>query len=296
VEEIPIDPRLLAESEALENALGGSDGTHLDPMIEETILDSLQDSSSSGDGHISAAPLGFAKYFSSINVICNQGMITTRGWEARVHLYVGNSRDPPSRFVMSCPNAQYGCKYKTHENASLNQHGYTCPSTSPEAARKLNEPKQYKCTVENCPKSFPRKGALKQHVSDVHEFIPKPCPKGCDPSKVYLKPDPLKYHVKAAHTEQTGDAIQIQCTVPGCKSKHIFTKRSNYKEHLQCVHKLFRQAQSPYLKTKQPYTPHNRSFPGCADKTSAFSQPDSLRRHLKRKHECIGDEAEEYIY
>jgi hypothetical protein len=94
----------------------------------EAIMDPLFENEDKCDNlklFTEVSSLEFIKKMSQINIVCHQSVA--------LHTVTGGSRDEPSRFLYSYPNAVHGCEKVMETTEQVRVHIIYCKSTSPEA-------------------------------------------------------------------------------------------------------------------------------------------------------------------
>ena len=118
---------------------------------------------------------------------------------------------------------------------------------------KNNDPKIYKCTVENCHSSFKKKNQLRKHLCEHNGELPYLCNhKNCD--KKFKHPSQLKSHQlthqgkekhQCIHCEETFKNYKTltshtnsQHSTVDCPYCHQSIKKTHLKKHIQTSHAL----------------------------------------------------------
>lgn len=237
-QDVPIDPEILKDSEDLCNL--ANDTTALERAMEETRFEDIHRSTSFEKELLSMAPLDFVKKFSTYNVIRNEALFQAKlmPTEAKRNAYGGNSKDEVTLFQIPCPNAQFGCCFKSPYPSSIRGHQIVCKVVSDEAATDLrlaNDSKGFICLHEGCSSRFTKQYDLDLHVQEYHEWRPRACLKeDCTDTTIFQTKSLLRRHTRNCHNSFEGTT----CLFPGCKSTTVFKVKDNYRRHLRSTHKL----------------------------------------------------------
>jgi len=226
----------------------------------------------------------FVDALSKINVVHNTSLdthLTTLDDVFPTKVPMGNSRDYPSLFQFCCSN---GCGYKHPIKGRVSDHMLVCKP-------KAETAKPFFCDRlddegHQCPKAFATATGLKEHVADVHDWVPKKCnlPECPTPDTTFATRKLYANHITIHHKL----IDPTLCTYPKCDSKTIFNTRWLYSAHLRTVHKLMSaQEKREYL----PDQPKKTSFfPQCVcplggSKTceTTFKTARGLQGHLTSK-------------
>lgn len=294
-EEIPIDPQLLASSKNLGDLLTGSTDNTMTAVVEEACFDQMQNPSPA-TSEIGLTPVEFVRFFSKINVTCNQRLVPAHRKQIDLPFlerYKGNSRDDPTFFLYSCGNAKFECPYKSSSRVYLKEHEDTCKYTSIEAVVELKKKKKFQCVRDGCQSSFARVSQLNLHIKEIHDWKPKACDReGCDPKLIYPSRSKFEKHRVLEHSAFKPS----RCLVRDCTSTHTFNRAQRYRHHIQTVHKIFGKDIDQYMPggKKMPYVARRCPMSGCRS-TQTFLASGKLAKHLKDVHGLEDDEIEAHI-
>jgi uncharacterized C2H2 Zn-finger protein len=180
---------------------------------------------------IPGTTLSFVQYYSTINFSCNQ---TLQQWGAAERIIAakaktlsclqGNSRNDVTSFLYACMNHAVGCSYRQGCRVQILKHERTCRAASPAIF------KEFRCTGEDCSRSFDTVGQRTRHVRDAHNW-PKTCVKRECKDIILRSPDAV-----VRHREVHSRFESLTCPEPACKSKTIFRCAKNYRAHSRRVH------------------------------------------------------------
>jgi hypothetical protein len=225
--------------------------------------------------------LEFIKKMSQINIVCHQS------GASYTDTVTGGSRDEPSRFLYSCPNAVHGCENVMERTEQVRLHMIYCKSTSPEAhaaeqrrVEALDAKRTWVC--DECGKSYGTKRALTNHQS-VHTWIPKTCEtEGCTSKNLFKSPASYRHHQVDAHSW-----TPCTCPVDGCKDPaHVFVTRGNLQRHLRDTHGLRSEeiaGHIPGSRSHRTWVPMKCLVSNCAS-TNLFKTVRTYRAHLRNMH------------
>ena len=196
--------------------------------------DLLDDSPSPATEDLVVPTFEFINKFSQINIVRSWKSLDKTGY-----LVTGGSRSEPTRFRYTCKNAIYGCVAGAFTTLDKSNHERICTLTSEEAHQEHLRKQQlatFQCTWEGCLKSFKSKVALTSHVWHAHKkvWVPVPCGKGCDPSKLYRSETAYKTHLRDTH----GNYAAQRCPIPECEHPTVFDKQAALWLHMSKVHQL----------------------------------------------------------
>lgn len=234
----------------------------------------------------------FVDYFAKINTLHISTQVGRR-LETAVR---GGSRDEPSAFLHTCPNAIYGCKYTCQATHVLRDHLISCPA-SREAHEKKAAPKKFSCTEPGCTRSYSNQSSLNNHIKVSHrgepDWNPKPCPNSpCDSSVIFNSRHAYEEHQRDAHSGWE----PMRCPAPGCPSTHVFQKETLLLNHMRNVHKLDKGARDELLphrkaaneasaaKEGNAWSPRRCPIQGCSHGV-IFYKRHSLYCHLSHAHQ-----------
>lgn len=229
----------------------------------------------------------FVSWISSINVCKNESAKSDiRFAEITPH---GNSRDPPTRFQFRCGIGQ--CAYSSWDYRRLDAHQVTCQGFD-----KLGVEKSFQCP--GCDKSYSTEASLSSHISQTHNFTPRPCTRCPDKLDViYYDVSSLEAHQVAVHERFDPPRLcplhnHIACTLP----EKLYDKKPNLYSHLTNVHKLTAseiKIHIPHVEERVRAPPIKWECPlgNACDQVFNGKNRTDQRNHLKRKHKMPEDEA-----
>ena len=291
VEEIPIDPRLLGETEDVANVISGHSLNEPTSAMEDALAEYMTSSTSNDESQLS-----FIRKYSTINIVVNQrkfGLCSSHDFLTEKH--AGGSKNPPSFFKKRCPNE--GCSYETADLKYLGGfHLVTC-SYNPDKAPVA---KPFKCTEEGCTKAYDTQSSLREHTVKTHKpWVPKACNgkgRACDTT--YLFPNLKEYRGHYVKQHQQKDFEATKCQVSDCKSETLFKTRHGYSIHLIGTHKLLPQQKAQYLPDarSQPFRyPCPISDEGLCDADKIWAFRSQLAVHLQNRHKKTPEQIEDII-
>jgi hypothetical protein len=299
-DEYPIDPLLLEQTRSLREVVMNPDHAHDDfsLQMESVIFDQVASPQSTSESMLTSDTLSFVLKYSTINISCNQSLVTwgkRAGTRREITLanLEGNSRDEVTSFLYPCKNSVFGCNYSNAFRVALVGHEQSCELTSKEALARRTaeaESKQFKCTRGDCTRRYDSERMLKRHIKDIHDYMPSPCSKGCDPKVLYPTRAALQKHLES-HSQFTPTA----CRVEGCTEPTIFERSKIYRKHIQRTHGIKGKDIDQYMPyTKEKFQPTQCKYSGCKSKAT-FSLPNQYRQHLRDKHGVSEEEMAEYV-
>jgi len=267
-----------------ENHVGNDDIDDGNPTAYEALLadagsSELQEPVSNYD---------FITYFSKINLVNCTRFADQWPHYQKGALYAdsigcysvcGNSRSPPTPMIFKC-QATSKCPYTSIRKRQVTAHEATCSPlyVSRELYREDNG-ESFHCTL--CKRSFLTQHSLNMHIKSVHEFTKIPCPRGCDPAKIYPSQRTLDAHLRREHS----GIWPARCLYPGCEDDTMF-KSSSYSNHLTKAHNLTRREdRAPYFPAtmKNTWTPTACPIDDCTS-IHEFAYKASLTKHLVDAH------------
>ncbi|KAI9695795.1 MAG: hypothetical protein M1836_006061 [Candelina mexicana] len=280
VDDSLIDPVLLEMADIIHGASEQSNTKDIEALVDPLNDDQQARAIEGPELLLQQAPLDFITMFAKINVV--------RFQQSTDNLVRGGSRDEPSRWKVTCDNAQFGCDQTFERDAALQQHMMSCKSTSAEAHQAA---KGYESTVrtkkfvcEECGACCSTKGALKTHMnSHDSEWIPKRCDKDdCTSKTVFQNANTYNTHQSSFHNNWTPRA----CPHEDCRDKtKVHNSRGGFKSHLQ-THGL-RGKQITDLLPKNPswgtWVPILCRFDPCKSEVYWKTRKD-YRGHLYESH------------
>lgn len=104
------------------------------------------------------------------------------------------------------------------------------------------------CPNQGCDRKFRGLRRLRTHVRYDDDFTSIPCPRGCDPSKLFDKKETLQAHIHSVH-EFRGT---ICCLNLVCLSEQIFNSQSSLMRHLR---QLSEKGLTNYIRPTQAGSP-----------------------------------------
>lgn len=105
-------------------------------------------------------------------------------------------------------------------------------------------PRSFGCDREGCKFSTTSQKNLIAH-QDRHNWIPKPCPHGCEDGKLHNDNSQFRRHMMFHHS----GLWPTQCLFPGCPATQFFKADKPYRSHLREAHGLKEVA------ARKPYSP-----------------------------------------
>lgn len=267
-------------------------------QMESVIFDQVVNPQSTNGSVLTSDTLSFVLKYSTINISCNQSLVAwgkTAGSQRERALanLEGNSRDKVTSFLYPCRNSVFGCNYSNAFRVALVEHEQSCELTSKEALVRRTaeaESKQFKCTRGDCTRSYDEERLLKRHIKEIHDYVPSPCPKGCDPKVLYATRHALQKHLEN-HSQFTPTA----CRVEGCTEPTIFQRSKICRKHIQRTHGIKGKDIDKYMPyTKEKFQPTQCRYSGCQSKAT-FSLPNQYRQHLRDKHGISEQDMAEYV-
>ncbi|TAQ88753.1 hypothetical protein B7494_g2950 [Chlorociboria aeruginascens] len=310
-----IDPRLLDE-DYLDNT--EVDPVELDTLVSQVMLENTPrneqiDTDGNGidmavlsllDDHVgteqkSQAEEGsydFIARFSRINIVnhitfADAWVHHKKGavYEDSVGKYSiqGNSRDPPTPMYFFCQKTPH-CTFSTLRRRVLVAHEVTCSSeyVAREVYR-VDQGENFQCG--HCELKFLSQVLLNFHLRSTHNFLPIPCPNGCDPSKIYTSRNTLDLHTRRFHS----GIWPARCLYPECDNETKF-KSTSYSNHLTRDHNLHtRAARAPFFPAtvKQEWKPTLCPDDDCMNHHE-FKSKYYLKSHLIKIHKYKEDAAD----
>jgi hypothetical protein len=209
--------------------------------LTKDLLEALEDDLAPDEhDHIHTSGEIFVQFFAQINVIRNYNAAkycdekfqenATR-WVA-----VGNSRDPPTRFLFCCPNKTWGCTFATKKFAVVKVHAELCELS----AEKLFVEKElaFPCRHPGCDMRFGHAGSRTNHEAQ-HTWVPRQCEEflalRCTDAQYFSSSRNYAHHMNRWHRDLWD--VNTPCPVPECL-RTSFPSRSAYQSHLRDTHKL----------------------------------------------------------
>ncbi|KAI7239636.1 hypothetical protein KC330_g1825 [Hortaea werneckii] len=213
----------------------------------------------------------------------------------------GGSRDPPRPLLHRCTKTP-GCSYSTAERNALQSHEGHCTALRSEqllaGMQTLTDDTQlFKCPYMGCsyvvsPSALRPKKDLDNHILLMHKFVPKPCEKGCDPSKIYTDRASYDYHQSTKHSGRW----PVRCSFPGCQHPTEFANMSSLKSHLQKKHNIEAAEDLakyvPSLPPRQKWVEQECFETDCS---TVLKTRSAAITHLKNVHKKSQDEIEQLI-
>ncbi|KAK4506430.1 hypothetical protein PRZ48_000162 [Zasmidium cellare] len=220
------------------------------------------------------------------------------------HCDQGNSRDPPTPFVIRCqvpPN----CTYTSIFPNKVQRHEETCTEAKQsaqqdaaalkETAQDADADQSRRCPRPNC--SYVStvkdeknvKTSIKQHIKQAHDFEPRECEvDGCMPGHMFTTKPQWQSHQLKYHSGRW----PTSCRVPGCAESEQFSSQGSYNTHLKKAHGLHESAERlqyyPPSSAPKGYVPKQCVAEGCT-LPRIYKAPVQLKDHLMSKHDM--DEA-----
>jgi hypothetical protein len=242
---------LEGETSATElSTLGDSVFDHTGSSQEELLWKLIESTDQPHTLPTSCAPLTgdsdtFGTFFSTINIIKTGKPALFAKLSTPRLLGTSSSRDPPVRYLWSCPNSIFGCTSKFQTLESKEKHFKTCESTSEAAHLEQIQKLKYPCG-KGCGKRFSSENSRRTHeTQSTTHYEPKRCPKpDCTSDEVFMTFGKLRQHIDAAHRGYTTKS----CPVPGCKrAGETIANSAMLKVHLRTVHGWTKQQIEPYM-------------------------------------------------
>lgn len=290
-----IDPALLALGNQIGNIVAQKDQARSEDM-EALIFDPTShpiEVAREDDSHAT-----FVERFMAINVIANHKLARQKPAMdfAFTTYYTGNSRDKPTLFRYSCPNAPFGCTYTTTDHVYMdNQHSRFC------SIEKLSESKSnpFTCNHGDCRSAFKTESDLRTHIKKYHTaWVDRSCGgegDNCDPNYLFKSQSELQLHQTKFHHHF--NYTPTTCGIPGCTSKAIFQTPASMNSHLRKQHS---KEEAATAKTRpEPrrakFKPRKCPVENCKSET-VWKKEKHLLEHLKtRKHGLSEEEVNVYI-
>ena len=297
-----IDPVLLAEGAILAGVIAGATAHTLPEAAEEEVFNRITNrdrptapSIGSVQQVTSLKPLDYTRYLSSINVVSSHAFANKakKLHASALEAYAGNSRDPPSLFVLRCKNHVLGCDYSTTKKETLKLHDIRCKITQPKPI------KPFPCS--ECGRRYSSKRSFDRHYQDSHTpWIPKTCHEPretCDPNHIYQTRSEYKIHHSKFHVRSASEYEPARCPIPECGDDRILKTRLALDFHLLRAHKLAADEAKQWKRSFVPasYVPQKCPVGGCTS-TRLYSTRQLLKEHLKtKKHNLSPDDVSAYL-
>ena len=148
IDNIPIDPRLLAESNQLGNIVAGGEVINIIQTTENAIFDAIYNLFAGFDELI-ILPVDFVRRFLTINIITSQLFVQSlRASKRPEQRFEGNSRDRLSFYVYRYFNLEFGCSYQSPHRENIREYKYICKIISHEALSALRRIKEFQYLKE----------------------------------------------------------------------------------------------------------------------------------------------------
>jgi hypothetical protein len=190
-----------------------------DNSEEAALLDTLQDSL---ERRVTENPVHgnadkFITYFSRINIAWNWTLAHMSderlAREIATFVPMGNSRDPPTRFLFPCPHQALGCKYSSPNRELLKRHAMAC-QPQPENLS-IAPPTLYKCRTQGCMAGpFDTVHKRDYHKREKHKWTRKQCNLGCTNGVWYKAHHSWNTHKIRIHGDNWDK--NTTCSFPDC--------------------------------------------------------------------------------
>jgi hypothetical protein len=191
----------------------------------------------------------------------------------------GNSRESPTPIRFQC-QATPQCPYSSIQKKAVVAHEALCSPVYVARERyRIDHGEDFLC--DQCGKSFLTQHLLNMHITSVHNFVPVPCPQGCEPDKIYTSQKTLDAHTRRVHS----GIWPARCLYPGCDNETKF-KSSSYSNHLTKAHQLTtRAARSPFFPPtmKKVWQPTACPVDDCTE-SYRYGTKTGLTDHLIKVH------------
>lgn len=107
----------------------------------------------------------------------------------------GNSRDNPTPILHFCRKTT-GCLFQRIIRAVVAKHELICNKTQvANAVAKHETARTVPCPWDGCNKMSSTIRQSKDHQRKPKEYVPRACPEGCDPGKLYTNPASYSFHL-----------------------------------------------------------------------------------------------------
>ena len=309
---IPIDPALLDNT--IDNIVSGQDESE---MSVETVVAILGRDSADPAWNSNQSRVAFMDEYASINIVNNVQMAMVSNSDRTTMLgldhFNGGSKDRPTLFMYGCPNHNQGCDYTHRHQIGIEQHRVGCIV----AVSRTDGTK----VCEECGKKYKNKYILHNHVRIEHKWTPKVCHEpgpGCTDQLIESGLAWIQHRRKFHSQHKPSTTWEPQaCLVPDCSSKHVFETKTQYKAHLNRLHKLHATKHDDYLplacqkpkdKPEKVYTRTGKTYtfraalyepqgclvPDCKSK-HIFPSMATYKQHLHKYHNLEYADIEPYL-
>lgn len=270
--------------------------------LEHILLEALEDTPIRDESDpVHASAEDFIRFFAHINVIRNRNaarLTDEKFQEDSVRwVAIGNSREPPTRFLFSCPHREWGCTFSARVLAPFEIHVARCKISEekPFVQKELRFP----CRKAGCSRRFGAQGSRNRHELE-HAWVPLQCDRGCTDGKYFQSKESYDNHVNRWHRDMWDTSTT--CPVSKCTRTTSFPSRQAYNSHLVETHRLSMEQVAQYkVATKQEKPTFGlRACPhqDCSHldrKRKRLELESHLRSRVKGGHGLTADEATKMV-
>ncbi|KAK9780266.1 putative C2H2-type domain-containing protein [Seiridium cardinale] len=281
------DPVLKSISDMLEDTTALPDDTLADRLILAPPFEEKGTSIKALDRD------AFMELLSTINIrkFSHPAVYLPKCAEEDVPLF---SRDPPTAYLSSCPNAKFGCYFTTEWCNHMDVHLKSCFFTTPEAAQEYFD--SHPCVCDTCGLRYRDKWVLLRHLESC-TWVPRRCGvEGCTSTDLFSTKSKYDRHQEGTHSSRGG----LTCPLPNCpRGDHVWVAWQDLRQHLRGLkHGLSEEQVQQYkpaeIATRAPIKPQKCSFPGC-NKPGLRNSRGEYNRHLTDVHKVPKEELSWYI-
>lgn len=197
--------------------------------LEHMLLEALDcDPARDEHDHVHTSGEDFIRFFAQINVIRNRNaarLTDEKFQEDAMHwVAIGNSRDPPRRFLFCCPHKEWGCTFSARVMEKFDVHVRRCKISE----EKPFVPKELKfpCRKAGCSRKFGSKSRRGRHELE-HAWVPRQCDRGCTDGKYFQSKESYDAHVNRWHRDMWDTSTT--CPVPECPRTASIPSREAYR-------------------------------------------------------------------